>query len=729
MASRISRRDWLKLIGGSAVGLMLTPMPWKILDDTAKWTQNWSLMPVPPDGKITYKYTTCTLCRAACGVRVKCVNNHPVSLGGVAGHPVSAGSLCAMGLAGHVLCYHPSRLARPVRRLKDGDASRFAPVSREDAIAGISKAIDSIAAGAVAVLDRNPKRTISYIYRSFLAEIKNGLYITAPVCDEIPCRLSDAVLHTGNLEFGFDVHGTRTLLSFGAPVLDGWGTQRQFAEIAAARQGTADKRLKIIQVESAHSRTAQLCDRWIPVRPGSEAAFALGVANVIINERLCDTPNIVARSKDFDDGSGRSFVDLVRKFDPRSVSEPTGIAPEMIRQTARELASGKPSLVVFGGNPASGPFSFEEQIIFMDLNILIGSVGARGGMAQRLEVPDPFDHDRRLIPATPLADVPDRSVKALIIDDADSGNAIPWSLIQRKLVPHDAVVLSLSPYLAEAACHADYVLPSPGYLETIGDMTTPPGAAMASYSLTTPVIPQVPGSIHPLDFLKEISSWMRLRNQLLPPSLTMDRLIRGRVDKIHSQRAGQVFDSTNRETNKLSSMTLTSFRKIMERGGCWIADVPVNPSDYTYSFLGGTQVGFDRLSKSLEARHRSTPLVLIPTGTRGCGSVAQQNPMMGKIYKESDDRPPANIVSMNPETGKKSRLKDGGSATIRTESGKVEMRVRLDPSVMPNVLEVSVSPAPSGFDRIERESRSVLDICSAVSDSTWRITEATVEHV
>ena len=140
MSNGITRRDLLKLIGGSAVGLMLTPIPWKILDETAKWSQNWSWTPVPRKGKINFKYTTCTLCPMACGVRARCVENQPVSLMGIPNHPISGGGLCAIGLGGHLLPYHPSRLLQPHKSVKEKNEIRKVPISYEESISAVIEA-------------------------------------------------------------------------------------------------------------------------------------------------------------------------------------------------------------------------------------------------------------------------------------------------------------------------------------------------------------------------------------------------------------------------------------------------------------------------------------------------------------------------------------------------------------------------------------------------------------
>src|SRR5579862_8722508 len=72
----LTRRDFFTLGLGAAAAIPLTPMPWKLLDDTAKWSQNWSWIPRPPRGERSIRYGTCTLCPAGCGMQVRCVGKN-----------------------------------------------------------------------------------------------------------------------------------------------------------------------------------------------------------------------------------------------------------------------------------------------------------------------------------------------------------------------------------------------------------------------------------------------------------------------------------------------------------------------------------------------------------------------------------------------------------------------------------------------------------------------------
>ncbi len=155
------RRDIFKFAGGAVAGAFFTPAPWRLITDTALWSENWPGIPRPARGEIRAKFTNCSLCPAGCAVRARCVGEQPVSLAGV------RGGLCPFGLTGHHLPYHPARL-------------------RQGPIEEATHAVAQRAAGAIAVLDLNPGRTASWTYRRSMAAIK-GLYL-APELPSVAYR-------------------------------------------------------------------------------------------------------------------------------------------------------------------------------------------------------------------------------------------------------------------------------------------------------------------------------------------------------------------------------------------------------------------------------------------------------------------------------------------------------------------------------------------------------------
>ena len=240
-----SRRDIFKFAGGAVAGALFTPAPWRLITDSALWSENWPGIPRPARGEIRARFTNCALCPAGCAVRARCVGDQPVSLAGV------RGGLCPFGLTAHHLPYHPARL-------------RQGPIEEATAAAG------KHGGNAAAVLDLNPGRTVSWTYRRAMSSMK-GIYL-APESQPV----------------AYDLSAAKTVLSIGAPLLDGWGTP---SKVSSARRN-----FHLIQAEAVESRTAMMADEWIPIAPGGESAFAQSVPGLAFAKDLSvvigDAPEI-----------------------------------------------------------------------------------------------------------------------------------------------------------------------------------------------------------------------------------------------------------------------------------------------------------------------------------------------------------------------------------------------------------------------------------------------------
>jgi anaerobic selenocysteine-containing dehydrogenase len=600
--------------------------------------------------------------------------------------------------------------------LKENGGATSVPISFEESLSVLTKAIGSSRQGSVAVLDGQPKRAISFAYRKFLSALTKSVYIVPPTNGGIMMGTVGKTSSDKNDTFGLDLENTRTILSFGAPVLECWGTLGQLSTIVEKR--TREDGLKVIQVGPIHSRTARLADDWIPVSPGTEAAFALGIANVMVGERLYDAQKLRSRSSDFENTSGHSFTDLLRKFPPSVVSGQTGIPESKIIDTAREVALRKPTLVA-SDNSA---FSRDEQIIFMDLNTLLDAVGTTGGLIPRKELPNPIDG--KLTDETQLADVPDRSVKVLILDGAESGSVYPWRLIQKKLVPNDPLVVSFSPYFSGIARYADYLIPSPTHLESSSDSPSPAGTSVASYSISLPIITAPATAIEPLNVLKRIAAGVNTSFGTEIQSIEM--LLRNRARRIFKEGKGIVFDALTGKATKLAKISSSAeLFGILSNGGCWYDDNAASPartesrSPHESSFLGGDKHGFEKLSAAAERQFEKPGLALLTCVT----SDNQPHQLMTKLYRESDLREPGNEASINPETAQKFALIDGGAAVVKTGNGKSGVRVKFDKAIMPDAVQVAVGSVAD--DRMKSEE-NILEISEIREDSTWRVTEAEI---
>ena len=145
----LTRRDFFTLGMGAAVAVPLTPMPWKLLDDSAKWSQNWSWIPRPPSGPRSVRKTVCTLCPAGCGMEVRCAGKNLVGISPATDHPVSRGVLCPYAFSAHQLSFHPARVT--------------------SLPANLNPIVERVRSGVVAILDERPGRAISAAYQKMMA--------------------------------------------------------------------------------------------------------------------------------------------------------------------------------------------------------------------------------------------------------------------------------------------------------------------------------------------------------------------------------------------------------------------------------------------------------------------------------------------------------------------------------------------------------------------------------
>ena len=716
---KFSRRDLFKFAAGSTAGIMLTPVPWKLVRDAAVWTQNWSWVPTPPKGEVTTRFTTCLLCPAACGVRARCVGGQPVSLAGVANHPASRGALCPMGLSGHHLPMHPNRIWQTVQRTHGA----YQPVAAGVVIDAVARAIKNAGSQEyVAILDERPGRTLSLLYRRFLSGLENGVYLTISSRDGATLdtiRRQEA----GLAPLGLDLENTRTILSFGAPVLDGWGTPGRVMNLAK-------ERLKIIQVETQQSRTALLAERWLPIRPGTEAALALGLGHVIIADGLFDRGAVLRSAADF-----REYSELVTRFTPEFVSGITGIAPETILETARELTVQTPSIAIGGCDPGGGPLGNEEEMAIAALNRLLGSVGRTGGIVPRREVPAPdWAKELGTQPVADIGSVPDHSIRVLVTTSATaSGNAMPWALVEKKLAA-DSLVVALSSHRDIYARHADYIVSVPAYLECLRDVAPPFDAPVASFSLSVPLVTPPPGTIDPAAFIDRLAAASGAGPRpALPADFTSH--LKQRVETIHKSGRGKVFHYASGESVALGELHSPGdlWKSLME-GACWLdSEMPAEPVR-RFSFLGNSDDSLDRLRAAGEGRLGADdefaaqyPLVLLVTGWRHAAGNCELSPAMTKLYQESGLRERANQAAINPETGAAYGLASGRRVMVQTRCGSCEVDLRFDDAVMPGVMEVAVGPEPGDFlGGRQSAMKKVLDICRLKRDNTWRMSRAKV---
>ncbi|MBI2429821.1 MAG: molybdopterin-dependent oxidoreductase [Ignavibacteriales bacterium] len=701
MSKIITRRDILKFTGGGILGVMLSPLPWKLLDDSAIWTQNWSLTPQLPRGPITTAFSHCTLCNGGCAIKAQCVSGMPYFVSGVQNHPATHGTICPRGLASHHMAHHPLRIVHPHTFVGKSGESRMVALSLNEALDEIAKQM-SEAKGSIAILDQQPGRAISELYEEFLSKIKNGVYLSSPSNENATIVALQEMMDRKSESSGYDFENTKLILSFGAPLLDGWGTPGRMTAIKNRKSA------KFIQIDSRYSRTAMQADQWIALKPGTERILALSIAYVLINENLV-TKQIQSSAIDFG-----QFKNIVKNFNPEKTVTVTDIQSHEVRKIAEELVTSESAIVLSGADSGGGPFDTETEKAIASLNLLIGNIGKQGGIVARKEIPGYAS------PTQPMqwSNIPDHSISVLIVDDADSGYALPWSLIEKKLTTEKSFVVSLSPVLNEISAHSDLLVPAPAHFESLRDVPNTTGSATATFALSTPLLKKQDGTTEPTEMLKEVAQ--RLNISLEIPAFK--EILMQKVRAIHSQKRGTVFSYTDQSSTNVSDISSSDDLWIkLTEGAIWI--------DGTSKQFHPVKLTFALSTNSIR-QNVDQGLQLIAYGWKGATSFAQVSPIMSKVFQESELRDVNGTVTINPKTAHQFGLSKDELATLSTKNGSLEVRARISTSVRPGIIEASIGPLPNGIETPAHPAgTNILNLCEVTGDGTWRVTTANLLKV
>ncbi|MGI9952695.1 molybdopterin-dependent oxidoreductase [Moorellaceae bacterium AZ2] len=286
------------------------------------------------------KKAACFFCHMNCGMLVKVVDGRPVAVYGDPDHPFNQGAQCPRGASALDHLYHPNRLNYPLKRVGARGEGRWERISWEQAIEEIGAKLQELRQkyGPESVASAGgTNRTDDWARRRFFNLFGSpNVTHTAPVC-WIPNFLVETAMY-GWSAFDSEVMGSRCVIVWGHNPAASYLPEMRGLLEARQNNGT-----KIIVVDPRLSETAAKADLWLPIRPGTDVALALGFLNVVINEELYD--------HDFVENWTVGFEELrerVQEYTPEWAEEKTGVPAEKIVLAARMYATLKPSCIQWG---------------------------------------------------------------------------------------------------------------------------------------------------------------------------------------------------------------------------------------------------------------------------------------------------------------------------------------------------------------------------------------------
>ncbi|WP_298270839.1 molybdopterin-dependent oxidoreductase [Geobacter sp.] len=461
----MKRRTFLQLGGMTAAGAWLSGCR----------SANEKLIPylVPPDegvtpGRAEYFASACRFCPAGCGILVRVSEGRAKKIEGNPDHPVNRGKLCARGQAILQEVYHPDRVPQPLRRSGPRGSGKFTPISWGEGLSLLTGQLRTLqrerTTERLALMTPQLQGTLADLAARFMATFGSPHHI------RFDLLAPDWLRAANRRSFGqaslpwYDIAGTRYLLSFGADFLEYHLSPVHYGfAFGRMRQGRDTVRGHFTYVGGRMSLTAASADRWMPARPGSEGALALGMARLILSESLYDAASLAANGLRPDRlSAGLEGYDLPR------VAQLTGLSQQVIAEVAREFATTPPSLAMAGEMVAFQENGAEAVRAVQLLNVLVGNLNRPGGVypgGGPVAGPENSFADLLALVEKMRGD---RMGVALI--HGDPLHAIPQTTGFPEALGRVPFIVSFSPLLDDTALQADLVLPDHAALESWGDV-------------------------------------------------------------------------------------------------------------------------------------------------------------------------------------------------------------------------------------------------------------------
>ncbi|MDO4289678.1 MAG: molybdopterin-dependent oxidoreductase [Eggerthellaceae bacterium] len=346
------------------------------------------------EGVTRQVHTLCNACSSKCGFTAYVVDGKLTKVIGDADHPYAQGVLCARGYGYTQIAYSEDRLTDPLKKNAQG---KFEAISWDQAYAEIAEKVKAIidenGPEALAMV-QDPRPSGKYYTKRFMNALGSAnVYTHGAACNLSKEAGFTQVIGTGNYES--DVENSRMTMFIGRSYADAIRPSS-----VAALQKAHENGARIVLVDPRCNNSVAFADEWVPINPGTDMAFVLGMANVLITRGLYDADYVAENAVGFDEWA--SYVRTT--CTPEWAAEITGIPANTITRLACEFAEAAPAASIepswrgaFGCAYAN---SGETARVVCLFNTLLGCWNQPGGALLTSSV-SAGDLDKEKFPSVP----------------------------------------------------------------------------------------------------------------------------------------------------------------------------------------------------------------------------------------------------------------------------------------------------------------------------------------
>lgn len=662
-----SRRDFFKasgLIAASAVGGTTVLGGLKKAEAAAPEVTPWES-----------RFSACDMCFNKCGLIARVEDGVVKKLDPNPKFLKSRGMLCARGNAGTRQVYDPDRLKYPLLRVGERGEGKWKRISWDEALDLAATKMQEVRKKYLPcghLFSAGTDLHSQFVGR--LAEVYGSFNVTS---HESLCLVSGnrAFLDTfGEVPFP-DVLHSKYIVMCGANRFEALVTPDSMDLMTAMRESGC----KLVTLDPRYTKTAALSDEWYAIKPGTDMAFMLALAHVIINEELYDPQWIEEKTYGIE-----QLTEHVQKYTPQFAAEECNIPADAIARIARELAAAAPASMVYPGRRTSD-YEDSTQIrrAFAIVNGLLGNWDRPGGLLaaravglkgvsydapwydenhyDRIDahkVPMMFEHEGSfLVTRDAILNDDPYEVRGWMVYKTNPMGTAPNRKKTIEMMNKMDFITVIDIAMSDTAWYADLVLPSQSYLERYDPCAGLQGSsACACVVKRDPVIDPLYESRACFDIMKELANRMEL---------------------------GEYFDFTIPEYRRKQLVGLPKAEAILDRDGVYY-----NPSK-VYGIYEGKI--YKTLSKKVELYNQRyeqmgidpmpnyTPPVKVPRNqfrlVVGRDALTTQSSTANNDLLNEFN--PTNTLWLNTEAAKELGVADGELVQVTSPVGTQELKAEV----------------------------------------------------
>jgi anaerobic selenocysteine-containing dehydrogenase len=619
-------------------------------------------------------------CPDTCGLSVTFEEGKITKITGDSEHPVTRGAICNKVRQLNDRVYHPERLLYPMRRNGPKGELAFERITWDEAYKEIAARMRRIISenGAEAILPYSFYGNMG-VLNSESMDRRFFHRLGASQLDRAICNAagSKGYSYTMGGSIGIDpedtVH-TKLFLIWGCNLVSTNMHQTMLATEARKNGAT------VIHIDVHRNRTSAWADRFVHLRPGTDAALALGMMHVIIRDGLTDMAFLEQNTLGYED-----LFEQAAEYTPARVEEITGVPAAEVEELGRLYGSTSPSFIRIGNGLQHHDNGGMIVRTISCLPALTGQWGIRGGGAmkgnswysrlngKKLERPDLLpDPEVRTVSMNQLGEALlelSPPIRMLFVYNSNPAVVAPdQNRVRDGLLREDLFTVTHDLFLTDTCKYSDLVLPATSHFENL-DLYT-------SYwhlylQLHEPIMEPMGECKSNFTLFKELALLMGFEETEF--NLTEEQMIAEALDSENNP----LLEGITFETLKTNTW--------MKAGGGKLPPVtemiPTASGKIELYSAAMAQAGLPPVPDYTPLREPDTYPFLITTGPNHSfiNSTFGNQERLQKLEKEP-------LLHMHSQNADELGIKDGERVKIRNDRGEVEMAVRIGHDVLPGVL-------------------------------------------